>query len=431
MDLYSENNRTNNKDDNYANRRRSIRDISLSEELEGKRRPARRTRKGSARDGYYKRGANTARTGLLLLVFVLLAFGGVLTVSIFSKAVVRVETKKERISVDESISISESGSGETPLVYEIFSLEEIGTKALQGSEEKEVERSAQGKITIYNRDSQDHVLIGKTRFESEDGNIYRISSSVEIPAARSVDTPGSATVTVQADEPGESFNLSKGDLTVPGLKGSDLYSKITASVASPIEGGFVGVEFSVTEEEEEKAVKEIQNNLTESLQRKASSSLPGGYYLVPDSVFLEFDDLPNKVSDNQVVLQIKATLYGVMLKKDLLAGFLASEYVDSYDNMPVEIENWDDLSVAIDKKQLTFQDIENEVEVSISGSVDLRWKLDEESLRELLAGTPREDATKVAMAVSGVKFVRIELTPSFLRTIPTNTEKIDVIVENN
>lgn len=429
MENNSEDNRPREKT-GFSNRKRSIRDISLSEELRGKRRPARDLRGTGSRKSYYKRGSNAARYGVLIFAIVAIVFGGILAMSVFARATLTIEPKSQRISVDEEVTISEAGAhtGGIPLTYEIFSVEEVSTKTLAGKSEEHIERFAQGKITIYNTDSADQPLVAKTRFESDSGEIYRISDSILVPAAKSAENPGSITVSVTADAVGESSNLSQGKLTIPGLEGTALFTKMYAEVDSALSGGFSGIERTVGEAEEEAARKEMQSSLMASLEEKVVATLPKEYLLVPNSTFFEFEELPSEVAGENVTLRSKATIYGVMLKRDLFAGYLATEYLEEYTNSPLEILDPENLAIEIDKKQLTFSDVQEEITLSISGDVTLRWKIDEDFFRQAISGMARTEAIDVAVESSSVEGAKLELVPRFLRTVPTNEEKIDIVM---
>lgn len=427
MDQNSEDNRNNRRSDSFSDRRRSIRDISLSEELKGKRRPARSTRGDGSKKSYYKRGSGAAKYGVLALVVTLIIFGGFFAISALSRATLTVEPRSERVSVNEEVTISESSIGGTALSYEVFSLEETASELVEGGEERQVERSAEGRITIYNTNPNDQALIARTRFESESGNIYRISNSVMVPAARG-ETPGSLTVTVTADEVGEDSNMTSGRFTIPGLEGTELYEEMYAEVESAIEGGFVGTERSVSEADAEEALESIQSALTVSLQQKAASSLPSEYILVPGSTFLEFQELPRQPSGDSVSVRTKGTIYGVILKKDLLASYLALEYLSDYQNSPLEIRDPESLAIELDKNQLTLEDIEDEITLRLRGEVVLGWQVDEAYLREMISGVARNEAVNLAASTPGVRSARLELVPSFMRSIPTSLEKIDVRV---
>lgn len=428
MDQSSENNRNSRRSGGSADRRRSIRDISLSDEIKGKRRPARATGLGGGnKKSYYKRGSRSARYGVTALAIILVVFGGIFSMSAFAKATMTIVPRSENITVNEEVTISEASVGGTALSYEVFTLEEVGSKRVEGGEEKVVERNAQGKITIYNTDSRDQALVVRTRFESEEGNIYRITDQVLVPAARG-DRPGSFVATVVSDEAGEGQNLTSGRFTIPGLEGTELYTKMYAEVNSPIEGGFVGTEMAVSDAEERSAREDIQSRLTTSLQEKAVSSLPAEYMLVPNSTFLEFEELPNESSGGAVSVRTKGVIYGVMIKKDLLASYLATENIDGYQNLPLEISNSDNLMIQLDVRQPTLSDIQNEITLILEGDATLRWKINEDDIRKSISGAAKGEAVGIAGSNPAVKEAKLKLVPGFLRSIPTNPDKIDIVI---
>lgn len=413
-----------------SDRRRSIRDISLSEEIQGKRRTARPTRQGGSGKSYYKRGSGAARYGIGIILVALVLFGGIFVVSSLSRATITITPRSQNVVVDKEITISESGTAGTPLSYEIFSLEETLAKAVEGGEERRVERSAQGRITIFNNDTRDQALINRTRFESESGKIYRIpNSNIIVPAAKG-GTPGKLVVTVTADEVGEDSNLASGRLTIPGLEGMELFNQMYGEVETPIEGGFVGNERTVSDADERQAREEIVNMLTESLDKKVASSLPAEYVLIPESVFFEFSELPNETQGDSISVRTKGTVYGLILRKDILAGYLANEYLEDYDNSPIEIKNLENLNIELDEEELSLESIQNEITLGISGNVDLVWRVDEEEVRELVSGADEKQMRTLSSSIPGASGIHLKLTPSFLRSVPTNPEKIDVVISD-
>ncbi|TSC62576.1 MAG: hypothetical protein G01um101448_27 [Parcubacteria group bacterium Gr01-1014_48] len=97
---------------------------------------------------------------------------------------------------------------------------------------------ARGRIKITNTSAEAIRLIKKTRFASEKNVIYRIDEEITIPAATTDASgstlPGSIEADVVADSDGEEFILKTGILTVPGLKDTDLFTQISATVLLPI-----------------------------------------------------------------------------------------------------------------------------------------------------------------------------------------------------
>ena len=56
------------------------------------------------------------------------------------------------------------------------------SKTILRSEPKEVNQKAQGELTVYNNYSEaPQILIKNTRFQTEDGKIFRIGDSITVP----------------------------------------------------------------------------------------------------------------------------------------------------------------------------------------------------------------------------------------------------------
>src|SRR5680860_557941 len=98
--------------------------------------------------------------------------------SLFSGATITVVPRSVVVTIAEELTLTDEGSGGLALSYDKFNIDQIGTEAVTAAGEEEVERRAEGQITIYNAASeQGEPLIANTRFETETGNIYRISES--------------------------------------------------------------------------------------------------------------------------------------------------------------------------------------------------------------------------------------------------------------
>lgn len=417
-----------------SERRRSIREVSLGDELREEKmrfqRPFDEKEKVEGRPHHHRRGTQYAGYVIGAFLALVLIFGGFLATSLFSKATITINPKTELISVSETITVSEdSGEGLT-LAYEVFSIDETATQTLQGGSEEEVERKASGRIIIYNTYGEEsQALVTNTRFESEDGNIYRISSSVVVPGIRNNGSPGSLEVVVTSDEPGEEYNLQSGRLTIPGLEGTDLYDAMYAEVEEPITGGFIGVIETVDPEDEELAREQNREQLRLALEGRIVESLPQEYIFVPKSVVTEFTELPNESVGGSVEVSTRGTIYGVMFKKDVLAAYFASEYSNDYRNEPLSFADPSTLDFDLGNENIDLVDIQNELDFTITGETELAWVVDTDSVKEVFAGTSRANFESIASGVTGVKRAYLKLVPGFMRSIPSNPEKIEVLVE--
>lgn len=418
----------------FSQRRRSIRDVTLDEELRGeKARFQRSLRNGDEERAPRRHKRGTRYAGYVIGGFVALViiFGGFLTTSYFSRAIITLVPRSEQVAVNQEIVVSEDSGSGIALTYEIFNIDGQVSETLKSSGEEEVENKATGRIRIYNSYSSDsQALVTSTRFESEDGNIYRISGSVSVPGVRSNGDAGSTVVTVTSDEPGEEFNLSQGRFTIPGLEGTELYDAMYAEIEEPITGGFVGVLETVDAEDEEDARERNREELMRTLESQIAEKLPQEYIFVEGSSAFEFSEQPQSARDGEVVITTSGTLYGVMFKQDLLASFLANEYVTNYDNQRVAVANPSMLSFEIEgAEDLSFSEIQEGLEMVISGDAHIVWVIDTDAAKTALAGTAKSDFQANASRIPGIRGASLDLIPGFMRSIPTNLEKIEVLLE--
>lgn len=416
-------------------RRRSIRDVKLSEELLSQKaqfqRPRAHVETESGRPHHHQRGTRYAGYIIGAFFIIVLIFGGFLATSYFSNATVTIVPRTESVILNEELIVSGEQGGGLALAYEVFSVDEEVSQSLEGEGEEEVERSASGRIVIYNAHSEENqALITNTRFESASGNIYRISSSVVVPGIRGDGSPGSLEVTVTSDGVGEEYNLSTGRLTIPGLEGTDLYDSMYAEVEEPITGGFVGVVQTVDTEDEDDAREQNREDLEILLNARIAESLPPEYIFVPNSVVLEFTELPSTSSNDSVQVSTRGTLYGVMFKQDMLASYVANKYIDGYNNQPLLFSDPSSLEFSFENEAIELSDIQNELEITIRGNTQLVWVVETDRVKEALAGTERSKFQTNVSAIPGVHSARLELVPGFARSIPGNIEKIQVLLDS-
>ncbi|MDZ7726338.1 MAG: hypothetical protein U5L75_02030 [Candidatus Campbellbacteria bacterium] len=419
------NNEEQDKQFSNNNRKRSIRDISLDEELQRntKTKPRKRIKRSR-----HHRGIGAGKYFIALFVVALLVFGGVMMTSIFAKATVTLVPRTENVTLDEEVELTQENTGSASLTYEVLNITETMSEAVDSEGEEEVERRAQGPITIFNTTENDEPLIANTRFETSDGRIYRIGDSVVVPGVRADGSPGSITVTVTADEPGEEYNLSEGRFTIPGLEGTELYETMYAEADSEISGGFVGVEQVIGDATEEEARENLRNSLESELQNKITESLPENKILIPGSTFIEYEDLPNTTDENAVNVRTEGTLYGIMISHDLLAGYIATENVDNYQNQPLNIINIQELQIGLTEDEINIDSIGENLTLTISGEAILEWIIEEQAVTESIMGEPRTEAITILSERPEIRDARLELVPGFMRTVPSNSEKVEVVI---
>lgn len=91
-------------------------------------------------------------------------------------------------------------------------------------------KKATGKITVYNNYSTTpQRLILNTRFQSPDGRIYRLATSLMVPGKTIMngkETPGSVDAVVIAEEEGAQYDIGPTRFTIPGYIGDPRYESM-------------------------------------------------------------------------------------------------------------------------------------------------------------------------------------------------------------
>jgi len=141
-----------------------------------------------------------------------------------------IEKTVNVIFADAEINTAEI-SAQTGRLVPTYPVETTFEKTLSYSATQKVFTGsrAEGWINVYNKTAQPWPLIGNTRFQTEDGLVFRSQSGITVPGGSTDEngnlTPGKITVKVRADETdayddviGDRGNLAAGvALKVPGL----------------------------------------------------------------------------------------------------------------------------------------------------------------------------------------------------------------------
>lgn len=135
-----------------------------------------------------------------------------------------------------------------------------------GKQFSDLATNASGPLTVFNSTNSDWPLIKQTRFQNEDGIIFRILDGVTVPPASS-DGPGTIEVYVVADAAdafgmivGERGNIEPGTFFLPGLKESSR-SKVYGESFKPMEGGVTDFISYITLEDLDAAEKKLNDEL--------------------------------------------------------------------------------------------------------------------------------------------------------------------------
>jgi hypothetical protein len=352
------------------------------------------------------------------------------------KAVVALTMKKYPVTFSETVVVAAD-----PATVNVPSAVVVSGEALEAranltlpftTENTEtVSAKAAGVLIVYNSySSASQTLVRNTRFESPDKKIFRLERQVTVPGAQVEGgkvTPSSIEVAVVAEEAGEAYNLpASSGWRIPGFVGTPRYEGFYAETKQGMKGGFIGERAKPSAAEIANARVELTQALTDALQSQfliilsdRFTALPGSrrVTLVEESVAADPEDthifhLFGEAVMKQIVFE-EPTLKTALIEK---AGrSLQSELVAKSFDYTFSTSTPDFI-----KSTLTF---------TAAGEGVFTEPFDVDAFRTAMAGKGEAELKAAVFAIPGVEAATVSLSPFFVRSVPTDMDKIEVIVE--
>lgn len=404
--------------------KRSIRDIPLPDS-NGKGGKATKKKKTVRKSNPPKDRSKYVLWGIAVVSILVLIFA---IASLFTGATVTIKPKQQFLSLNNTLTASISDDEGSDLRYQPIQISDTASLEAEADGQEVVEQKASGTIIVFNEhSSSSQQLIEKTRFETPDGKIYRISEGVTIPGQKSVGgetVPGQLEVVVYADEAGGDYNIGLTDFTIPGFKGDPRYDTFYARSKTAISEGFVGTKSVIDDVTEESKRNELKEVLKERLSNELSKRLSSELLIPEGGIYFSFDEVPStKTTGNTVEIIEKGTIMAVTITSKDMAGSLVSGS-DS-----VHIVNIDEVTVSLvggsEYETVPTEDIE----ILISGDAHLVWDFDEDKLIRDLAGEPKSSISSILATYSSIDSAKAVIRPFWRRSFPTDTDRITVKME--
>ncbi len=352
---------------------------------------------------------------------------------LFESATVTVFPKKATATVDANLQTEMNTKVLLP--YTVVTATSTASDLIPTSKEEEVQRKASGEIVVYNNfSSETQRLIKNTRFESSNGRIYKIATSIDVPGQKvegGKKVPGSINVTVYADVAGPESNLRiedlKGDFTLPGLKGKPSYELIYARQKTDIAGGFSGKARVVDDKTLEAAINTLKARLGEEIWYSLNSSLPKGYITFRTLYDTEFAvSSKDNAAQGGISVTVVAVGRGLAVEKLSLSMLLAERFVPDYELEPILIQNIGDMSVLPSGKDSIPVWQRKAPSLDVKGNVIFVWQFDENMLKIDLSGRPEKDTPSIMKKYTAISRAESVIRPMWISKYPKNLNKINI-----
>lgn len=373
----------------------------------------------------------------LLFIVLAIVLGGIYAGSFFFvSATVKISPKEMNTPINIT-GVAKINPTEGELGYEIVTLSREGQREVSATGSTQVQKSATGKIVVYNDYSADaQTLVAKTRFETSSGLIFRIQDQVSVPGQKTISgvkVPGSIAVTVAADKPGESYNVGLTDFTIPGFKGDPRFGKFSAKSDpnNPIAGGFVGVVKKVSDSDLAASKIAIEAELKKELTSMLNSQTPDTHVMFKGGATFNFDELPQSegASNSTTILKEKGSIYGILFEKNELNKFIANK-VEPVKGKDIYIGNLEFIAFSLDDINSFDSATTKEVSFKLSGNINFVWNIKDSEIKDSLVGQKRRNIKTILSKFESVDRASVTLSPVWILSIPKEPSKIEVKIES-
>lgn len=312
-------------------------------------------------------------------------------------------------------------------------------------------KNASGNLTIINTSGVERPLVTQTRFQTEDGIVFRLQEEVVVPAG-TVDNPGTLVAYVLADPldangvaVGERGNMPASRFFLPGLR-EDSRDTLYAESYDAMTGGSSDSRTEVSENDLVAAELELEKTLKEkalaALRKEVLSEIGVqgvDLKLLEDSQAITYGspliDLPYELLGQEMeTFEVTGnmTISGVAYDREGLYSILKSETISTKtpgkqlisvdeDSMALKVLEADNLSLTY-KITAQIQGIEEyEIDPELEGGSKLA-----EKIKEHVAGKSVEEAEAYIQNLPEVNSVEISLWPVWSPRIPTLSENIKI-----
>lgn len=312
--------------------------------------------------------------------------------------------------------------------------------------------NASGNITVINTTGNMWPLVATTRFQTNEGIVFRIQQGVNVPSATS-SGPGKLKVYVVADETdalglivGERGNIGPSKFFLPGLKkGSQ--SKLYGESSEPMTGGITDYVTYVSDSDLEAAKARLKDELTREAVKElkvavqSKNELVGGeiqYVLLEGESAMKIGEPKINIDKNLKGQELKefsvageVGVSGVYYDKDAMLAILKDELSMkkspqkellrvNEESTSYRIFEWDEVNGKI-KLTANIKGIEQfEIDPDKENGARLL-----EKIKEHIVGLNIEEAKIYIQNLPQINKVEIESWPAWSPTIPSIPDNID------
>jgi hypothetical protein len=372
-----------------------------------------------------------------LAVVLVAGYAGYMALGTSAKVVLYANGTKVDIDTTYSVdpNLSQTDKDKAVLAGQLVTVSKDLSGPFTPTGKKDVGTKSSGTITIYNCfDANTHNFVTGTRFQAPDGKIFRSTADVSVPGGSGTffgcTTPGTATVNVQADQNGDSYNEGPATYTLPGLSATQQTGQNSISAkGGQMSGGTSKIATVVTQSDVDSAKTDLVDKDKDNAARDLKGRVPSGYLAIDSSTATATSDISPAPAVNAegstATLSVKVTYTVLAVKESDYRGMLeAQEQKQVGDQNQIYDDGLDGAQVTAGDKDSNGRQNFHLTTEAYSGT-----KLDVAAIANQLKGKKYGDANDLAGRQPGVSHAEVTLTPGWATNLPNRADKIHVKIQ--
>ncbi|KKR15120.1 MAG: hypothetical protein UT42_C0009G0012 [Candidatus Falkowbacteria bacterium GW2011_GWA2_39_24] len=346
----------------------------------------------------------------------------------FVKATVIIKLAEE--TVDQSAPFNIYDRGEDYVIPEDavrgiikeIELEQSKVYDVVGSEI--IGQEVTGTVTLVNNYMKNQPLVATTRLLSPEGQLFRLKSSVMVPAGRTI------TAEVYADKPGEDMVVGDTHFTIPGL-----WEGLQDQIYAESKAGDITFKKKLKKIVKQEEINSALADMKETLIAKAKTDI--------DQTYSDYQQKLYQINEDNIEYEVDAEV-GDEMDKFTVTMKAVITVVAFADSQVYELTQTALASSLTDNKQLlglrseeftyelTSVDLEKDTaEVKVSFKAKIAYANGSEIInKEEIVNMSREELSAYLSKMPEISTFDIKISPSFINKTPSLVDRIKIEVIN-
>ena len=320
---------------------------------------------------------------------------------------------------DKESGKSESGNAIIGIVKDVVITVE---KEFEPDGAEVIGKEVSGNVIIHNNYIKNQPLVASTRLLTQDGKLFRIKTTINVPAG------GSIEVEVYADKPSPEMAVESAKLTIPGLW-AGLQEKIYAETKTSLEY-------------KQKVKKYITQNDIDDKARELKQLLLTKTKEEVNEKYKKYSQIIYKINENSVETEIGGKVgdevdvfsYGMSAEVVVVAfdenktAMLAKQKFLSALSENKELISFDEKNIVYSLNNFDIDEGTANINASFEGKVGLKQDCDVVEVEKIL-GLNNEQLEVYLKNLDEIAGYEIKYTPGFIKKVPKLIDRVNIEIK--